>query len=113
MFLIHYVNLCMRYADIILLYIYPFFLYVVIQKSGFHRAQTLDFKNGYALPRRPAVGIGQEPLLSVNISHSERNQLINDIPNLTYGTDTHRNPPLQHIPAHAAYDKKVKSHLSI
>ncbi|CAM4687424.1 unnamed protein product [Leuciscus chuanchicus] len=78
-----------------------------LTKSSFHRAQTLDFKNGYALPRRPAVGIGQEPLLSVNISQSERNQLINDIPNLTYGTDTHRHPPLQHIPAHAAYDKKV------
>ncbi|KAL0165168.1 hypothetical protein M9458_040921, partial [Cirrhinus mrigala] len=61
--------------------------------------QTLDYKNGYALPRRPTVGIGQDPLL-------ERNQLIRDIPNLTYGTDTHRPPPLDFIPAHAAYDKK-------
>lgn len=78
-----------------------------LTKSAFHRAQTLDFKNGYALPRRPAVGTGQDPLLSVNISHSERNQLIRDIPSLTYGTDTHRAPPLSFIPAHAAYDKKV------
>ncbi|XP_016344948.1 EF-hand domain-containing protein 1-like [Sinocyclocheilus anshuiensis] len=78
-----------------------------LTKSAFHRAQTLDFKNGYALPRRPAVGTGQDPLLSVNISHSERKQLIRDIPNLTYGTDTHRPPPLDFIPAHAAYDKKV------
>ncbi|KAF4099887.1 EF-hand domain-containing protein 1 [Onychostoma macrolepis] len=78
-----------------------------LTKSAFHRAQTLDFKNGYALPRRPAVGTGQDPLLSVNISHGERNQLIRDIPNLTYGTDTHRPPPLDFSPAHAAYDKKV------
>ncbi|XP_056336633.1 EF-hand domain-containing protein 1 [Danio aesculapii] len=77
-----------------------------LTKSAFHRAQTLDFKNGYAQPRRPAVGIGQEPLLSVNISHSERNQLITDIPNLTYGTDR-SHLPLEFIPAHAAYDKKV------
>ncbi|RXN32248.1 EF-hand domain-containing 1 [Labeo rohita] len=78
-----------------------------LTKSAFHRAQTLDYKNGYALPRRPAVGTGQDPLLSVNISHSERNQLIRDIPNLTYGTDTHRPLQLDFIPAHAAYDKKV------
>ncbi len=90
------------------------FLCSVIQKSAFHRAQTLEFKNGHTLPRRPAVGTGQDPLLSVNISHSERNQLIRDIPNLTYGTDTHRPPPLDFIPAHAAYDKKVtRSYLSI
>lgn len=95
-----------------ILYCFKSFLCAVIQKSAFHRAQTLDFKNGHALPRRPAVGTGQDPLLSVNISHSERNQLIRDIPNLTYGTDrsdTHRPPPLDFIPAHAAYDKKVTS----
>lgn len=97
-----------------LLYCFKSFLCSVIQKSAFHRAQTLEFKNGHALPRRPAVGTGQDPLLSVNISHSERNQLIRDIPNLTYGTDTHRPPPLDFIPAHAAYDKKVtRSYLSI
>ncbi|XP_051951704.1 EF-hand domain-containing protein 1 [Xyrauchen texanus] len=78
-----------------------------LTKSAYHRAQTLAFKNGYALPRRPVVGTGQDPLLSVNISHCERNQLISDIPNLTYGTDTHRHPPMSYIPAHAAYDKKV------
>lgn len=90
-----------------LLYCFKSFL-CVIQKSAFHRAQTLEFKNGHALPRRPAAGTGQDPLLSVNISHSERNQLIRDIPNLTYSTDTHRAPPLDFIPAHAANDKKVR-----
>uniref|UniRef100_A0A9J8D8V6 Uncharacterized protein n=1 Tax=Cyprinus carpio carpio TaxID=630221 RepID=A0A9J8D8V6_CYPCA len=60
--------------------------------SAFHRAQTLDFKNGYALPLRPAIGTGQDPLLLVNITHS---------------TDTHRPPPLDFTPAHAAYNKKV------
>uniref|UniRef100_A0A8C2IFJ6 Uncharacterized protein n=1 Tax=Cyprinus carpio TaxID=7962 RepID=A0A8C2IFJ6_CYPCA len=54
-----------------------------LMKSAFHRAQTLDFKNGYALPLRPAIGTGQDPLLLVNITHSKRNQLIRDIPNLT------------------------------
>lgn len=79
-----------------------------VQKSSFHRAQTLGYKNGYAVPRRPSAGVGQDPLLSANISQSERNQLISDIPNLTYGTDSQRHPPLNFIPAHAAYDKKVK-----
>ncbi|XP_055042207.2 EF-hand domain-containing protein 1 isoform X1 [Misgurnus anguillicaudatus] len=78
-----------------------------LTKSAFHRAQTLDYKNGYAVPRRPIGGIGQEPLVSLNISHSEQNQLISDITNLTYGADTTRHPPLNFIPAHAAYDKKV------
>lgn len=78
-----------------------------LMKSSFHRAQTLGYKNGYAVPRRPSAGIGQDPLLSANISHSERNQLIRDFPKLTYGTDTQRHPPLNFIPAHAAYDKKV------
>ncbi|KAA0708260.1 EF-hand domain-containing protein 1 [Triplophysa tibetana] len=78
-----------------------------LTKSSFHRAQTLGYKNGYGVPRRPSAGIGRDPLLSANISHGDRNQLVTDIPNLTYGTDTQRHPPLDFTPAHAAYDKKV------
>ncbi|TRY84492.1 hypothetical protein DNTS_035838 [Danionella cerebrum] len=88
-----------------------------VTKSTFHRAQTLDYKNGYALPRRPTVGIGGDSLLSLDISHKERNRLMPELPNLpdlpsleslTYGTERKRTAAaLQFIPAHEAYDKKV------
>ncbi|XP_072533666.1 EF-hand domain-containing protein 1 [Salminus brasiliensis] len=75
-------------------------------KSAFHRPQTLSYKNGYALPLRPTVGIGQEPLLSEHIMQNEVKQLSSQTATLTYGTLT-RSPPLDFIPAHVAYDKKV------
>uniref|UniRef100_A0A3Q2C868 Uncharacterized protein n=1 Tax=Cyprinodon variegatus TaxID=28743 RepID=A0A3Q2C868_CYPVA len=39
-----------------------------LTKSSFHRSQTLSYRNGYAMPRRPSVGIGQEPLLSEQLT---------------------------------------------
>nr|XP_015194526.1 PREDICTED: EF-hand domain-containing protein 1 [Lepisosteus oculatus] len=75
-------------------------------KSSFHRSQTLDYKNGYALPRRPRVGIGQDPLLSNQISQSELNQLATLYPTLIYG-QSRPSPPVDFIPAHVAFDKKV------
>ncbi|XP_076872658.1 EF-hand domain-containing protein 1 [Brachyhypopomus gauderio] len=77
-----------------------------ITRSAFHRSQTLGYKNGYALPRRPTVGIGQQALLSEHLIQSEINQLLTQTPILGYGTATDR-PPLDFIPAHVAYDKKV------
>ncbi|CAB1342657.1 unnamed protein product, partial [Coregonus sp. 'balchen'] len=68
-------------------------------KSAHHRPQTLSYKNGYALPHRPKVGIGQAPLLSSELTQSEINQLSNQTPALTYGT-THYSPALDFIPAH-------------
>ncbi|KAG7331818.1 hypothetical protein KOW79_005787 [Hemibagrus wyckioides] len=75
-------------------------------RSAFHRAQTLSYKNGYALPVRPRAGIGQQPLSSENLLHHELNQLSIQTPITSYDTST-RTPPLDFIPAHAAYDKKV------
>ncbi|XP_055729191.1 EF-hand domain-containing protein 1 isoform X1 [Salvelinus fontinalis] len=77
-----------------------------VTKSAHHRPQTLSYKNGYALPHRPKVGIGQAPLLSSELTQSEINQFSNQTSALTYGT-THYSPALDFIPAHVAYDKKV------
>ncbi|XP_062324214.1 EF-hand domain-containing protein 1 [Osmerus eperlanus] len=77
-----------------------------ITKSAFNLSQTLAYKNGYALPRRPTVGIGQTPLLSEQLTQNEFNKLSEETSLLTYGT-THRKPALDFIPAHVAYDKKV------
>ncbi|KAL7889028.1 hypothetical protein AOLI_G00040020 [Acnodon oligacanthus] len=75
-------------------------------KLAFHRPQTLSYKNGYALPLRPTVGIGQQPLLSEHIIQNEMKQLSSQTPTLTYGI-LRRSPPLDFVPAHVAYDKKV------
>ncbi|KAK2846203.1 hypothetical protein Q7C36_011057 [Tachysurus vachellii] len=76
------------------------------RKSAFHRPQTLSYKNGYALPIRPKVGIGQQPLKSENLLNHEMNQLFIQKPLPSYDTSTHTRP-LHFVPAHAAYDKKV------
>ncbi|MCI4395685.1 hypothetical protein PGIGA_G00194930 [Pangasianodon gigas] len=75
-------------------------------KSAFHRAQTLSYKNGYALPIRPKVGIGQQPLTSEHLLHNEMNQLSIQTSITSRDTSTHA-PPSDFIPAHVAYDKKV------
>ncbi|KAJ7988088.1 hypothetical protein DPEC_G00320000 [Dallia pectoralis] len=77
-----------------------------VTKSAFHRPQTLAYKNGYALPRRPKVGIGQAPLVSTELTQNELNQLSGQMSALTYGT-TRRSTVPDFIPAHVAYDKKV------
>ncbi|XP_062857167.1 EF-hand domain-containing protein 1 [Trichomycterus rosablanca] len=75
-------------------------------KSAFHKAQTLSYKNGYALPLRPKVGIGQQPLISETLLHNEMNQLINQTSGMSLSTSTHT-PPTDFIPDYVAYDKKV------
>ncbi|KAM6953937.1 EF-hand domain-containing protein 1 [Aplochiton taeniatus] len=80
--------------------------FVDTTKSAFHRSHTLDFKNGYALPRRPRVGIGQSSLLSDQLTQNEINELSPETPALTYGTP-HHNALLNFVPAHVAYNKKV------
>lgn len=76
-----------------------------MQKSAFHRAQTLSYKNGYALPIRPKVGIGDQPLSSENLQN-EMNQLAIDALITSPDTSTHT-PPSNFIPAHVVYEKKV------
>ncbi|KAL0965069.1 hypothetical protein UPYG_G00276340 [Umbra pygmaea] len=78
-----------------------------VTKSAFHRPQTLSYKNGYALPCRPKVGIGQTPLLSNELTQSEINELSNQVSALTYGNTHHHSPVRDFVPAHVAYDKKV------
>ncbi|XP_019909313.2 EF-hand domain-containing protein 1 isoform X2 [Esox lucius] len=74
--------------------------------SAFHRPQTLSYKNGFALPHRPKVGIGQTPLISSELTQNEMNQLAGQTSALTYGT-AKRIPALVFVPAHVAFDKKV------
>ncbi|KAF5889374.1 EF-hand domain-containing protein 1, partial [Clarias magur] len=75
-------------------------------RSAFHRPQTLSYKNGYALPIRPQVGIGQQPLPSETLLHNEINQLSIPISIVSQDSSTDI-PPTEFIPAHVAYDKKV------
>ncbi|XP_034554747.1 EF-hand domain-containing protein 1 [Notolabrus celidotus] len=77
-----------------------------VTKSAFHRPQTLDYKNGYALPRRPTVGIGQDPLLSEQLIQQEINELSFEKPDIAYDFFA-RGLSKEFIPAHVALDKKV------
>lgn len=79
---------------------------VPLQKSAFHRPQTLSYKNGYALPRRPTAGIGQDPLLSQQLIQQEINELSFGTPDMTYGSSD-ESLSKEFIPAHVALDKKV------
>ncbi|XP_041661962.1 EF-hand domain-containing protein 1 [Cheilinus undulatus] len=84
----------------------PGYTFRDVTKSAFHRPQTLDYKNGYALPQRPSVGIGQDPLLSEKLIQEEINNMTFEKPDVTYGS-LHRGLPQEFIPAHVALDKKV------
>ncbi|XP_069873404.1 EF-hand domain-containing protein 1 isoform X2 [Dipodomys merriami] len=75
-------------------------------KTSFHRCQTLDYRNGYAVIRRPAMGIGGDQLQSNQPSQAELDEMANKAPILTYGQPKHPPPP-DFIPAHVAFDKKV------
>ncbi|KAM4600619.1 EF-hand domain-containing protein 1 [Polymixia lowei] len=77
-----------------------------VTKSAFHRPQTLAYKNGYALPRRPAAGIGQAALLSRQLTQNQINELSKETLALTYGSSRYSNS-LDFVPAHVALDKKV------
>jgi hypothetical protein len=75
-------------------------------KTKYHRSQTLTYKNGYSLPNLPTAGIGGEPLEINQLSEADLDELSNTQPTLTYGNTT-RGPPVEFIPAHVAFDKKV------
>ncbi|KAK2856154.1 hypothetical protein Q5P01_004889 [Channa striata] len=77
-----------------------------ITKSAFHRPQTLEYRNGYALPLRPTVGIGQDPLLSEELIRQELSELNFESPYLNYGSYDQILPE-EFVPAHVALDKKV------
>lgn len=82
--------------------IYDFFL----QKTKYHRSQTLGYNNGYALQKNPVVGIGGDSLPMSQIPEKEPEQLTAIPPTLIYGK-TKKAPPSTFVPAHLAFDKKV------
>ncbi|XP_073349149.1 EF-hand domain-containing protein 1 [Pagrus major] len=77
-----------------------------VTKLAFHRPQTLGYNNGYALPRRPIAGIGQDPLLSEHLLQQEISELSLQTSDITYGS-YEQGLPKDFIPAHVALDKKV------
>uniref|UniRef100_A0A8D2A9A6 Progestin and adipoQ receptor family member 8 n=1 Tax=Sus scrofa TaxID=9823 RepID=A0A8D2A9A6_PIG len=79
---------------------------LALRKTAFHRSQTLGYRNGYAVVRRPTVGIGGDRLQVNQLSQAELDELANKAPVLTYG-QLKRAPPAEFIPAHVAFDKKV------
>ncbi|KAI2542678.1 EF-hand domain containing 1 [Homo sapiens] len=74
-------------------------------KTAFHRSQTLSYRNGYAIVRRPTVGIGGDRLQFNQLSQAELDELASKAPVLTYGQPKQA-PPADFIPAHVAFDKK-------
>ncbi|XP_026197308.1 EF-hand domain-containing protein 1 [Anabas testudineus] len=84
----------------------PGYTFRDVSKSAFHRPQTLNYMNGYALPRRPTVGIGQDPLLSEHLIQQELSELDVRPSDLTYGS-SEESLAQDFIPAHVALDKKV------
>lgn len=73
---------------------------------------SLDYKNGYALPGHPELGIGGVPLPKNQLTEEELDELANYNPTLTYG-QAKQAPPSDFVPAHVAWDKKVFYILSI
>lgn len=76
------------------------------QKSKYHRSHTLNYKNGYALPIKPTVAVGGEPIPTNQLNEQELDELANFNPTLTYG-QAKQAPPEDFVPAHVAWDKKV------
>ncbi|XP_068615767.1 EF-hand domain-containing protein 1-like [Brachionichthys hirsutus] len=77
-----------------------------VTKSSFHRPQTLGYRNGYAMPRRPAGGVGRDPLLPEQPTQQEINELRVEVPDIRYDV-YERGPAEGFVPAHVALDKKV------
>lgn len=107
---------CCKYLTYLYLYFHcdlPELMYFLLndlslQKSAFHRPQTLGYKNGFALPRRPIVGIGQDPLLSEQLLQQHISELSCDTPDIPYGSFD-QGVMEDFIPAHVALDKKVQN----
>lgn len=90
------------------MWIYSLLNDLCLQKSSFHRPQTLGYNNGYALAHRPTIGIGQEPLFSQALIQQEINELSLKIADFT---DDSPDKTIQQdfIPAYVVLDKQVWS----
>lgn len=69
-------------------------------------SNTLGYKNGYAIPSLPEVGLGGERLQYNQLSEADLDELAKKMPTLTYG-QAKQAPPETFVPAHLAFDKKV------
>ncbi|XP_071118908.1 EF-hand domain-containing protein 1-like [Haliotis cracherodii] len=75
-------------------------------RGKYHRPHSLGYKNGYAIQKRPEVGIGGETILHNQLNEAELDELANFNPTLTYG-QAKQAPPEDFVPGHVAWDKKV------
>ncbi|KAG9347213.1 hypothetical protein JZ751_004780 [Albula glossodonta] len=82
-----------------------------ITKLAHHRPQTLTYKNGYIVPKRPSVGIGQASLISDQRILSEINELT--VPTVARTHEQYpASPRTVFVPGHVAFDKKTECPLS-
>ncbi|XP_027895425.1 EF-hand domain-containing protein 1 [Xiphophorus couchianus] len=81
----------------------PGYTFRDLSKTAFHRSQTLGYKNGFILPRRPSVVIGKEVLASEPLTHHDIDKLCFEAPCTVYDKPQYE----EFIPAHVALDKKV------
>ena len=79
---------------------------LLFQNNTYHVSQTLGYKNGYAMQKRPEIGIGGRPIHHNQLNQAELDHLANYNPTLTYG-QAKQAPPEDFIPGHVAWDKKV------
>ncbi|XP_054910396.1 EF-hand domain-containing protein 1 isoform X2 [Poeciliopsis prolifica] len=81
----------------------PGYTFRDLEKTAYHRCQTLGYKNGFALSHRPSVVIGKDVLASEPLTHHDIDKLCFDTPYTVYDKPQHE----EFIPAHVALDKKV------
>ncbi|KAF3702928.1 EF-hand domain-containing protein 1 Myoclonin-1 [Channa argus] len=84
----------------------PGYTFRDVKKAAFNLPQTLEYKNGYAVPIRPTVGIGHDPLLSEQLIQQELSEVDFQTPYINYDPYD-QSLAEEFIPAHVALDKKV------
>jgi len=77
---------------------------------SYHVSQTLGYRNGYRIPKRPDVAVGGMTVPYNRLSDDEVQELANYNPTLTYGHAKQATPE-EYIPSCVALDKKVRCQL--
>ncbi|KAJ3192284.1 EF-hand domain-containing protein 1 [Irineochytrium annulatum] len=85
-----------------------------VTKTDFRKPHSLDYNNGYAVQRRPVVGIGLDPIDLSGLDQLTPEELLEAMeigsdPRITYGDKQHQNKSTtpRFVPAHVAFDKVV------
>lgn len=73
---------------------------------NYHVSQTLGFRNGFRIPKRPDVAVGGMTVPYNRLSDDEIQELANYNPTLTYGCAKQAMPE-EYVPSCVAFDKKV------